>query len=61
MEIPSVGRPLKRREDLPLITGQDRYVDDVHLPGALHLAVARSPHAHAEIRRIDTEAAWTRS
>jgi carbon-monoxide dehydrogenase large subunit len=52
-----VGQPLKRREDLGLLTGRDRYVADLPLPGALHLAVVRSPHAHAEIRRITTEAA----
>ncbi len=52
-----VGAPVKRREDLPLITGQDRYVADIPLPGALWMAVARSPLAHAEIRRIDAVAA----
>lgn len=52
-----VGRPLKRREDLPLLRGQDRFVADLELPHALHMAVARSPHAHALIRRIDTDRA----
>jgi carbon-monoxide dehydrogenase large subunit len=47
-----VGRPLTRKEDLGLVTGQDRYVGDVTLPGALHVAVVRSTHAHAQIRRI---------
>ncbi|MBI4587667.1 MAG: xanthine dehydrogenase family protein molybdopterin-binding subunit [Candidatus Rokubacteria bacterium] len=52
-----VGAPVPRREDPRLITGQDAYVADVELPNALHLAVARSPFAHAEIRRIDAVAA----
>ncbi len=57
MRARAVGQSLKRREDLPLLTGQDRYVADIDLPDALHLAIARSPHAHAEIRRVDTDAA----
>jgi aerobic carbon-monoxide dehydrogenase large subunit len=50
---PYVGRPLRRREDLRLITGKGRYVDDVMIPGMLHLAILRSPHAHAEIESVD--------
>jgi len=49
---PQVGRPLTRKEDLGLVTGRDRYVADVTLPGALHAVVVRSTHAHAQIRRI---------
>ncbi|MFQ5899565.1 MAG: xanthine dehydrogenase family protein molybdopterin-binding subunit [Candidatus Methylomirabilia bacterium] len=52
-----VGRPLKRLEDPKLITGADPYVADVALVNSLTMAVARSPHAHAEIKRIDTGAA----
>jgi carbon-monoxide dehydrogenase large subunit len=51
------GQPLKRKEDPGLLTGREPYVADIRLPGALHLAVVRSPHAHAEIRRIAVEAA----
>lgn len=40
-----------------MLTGRERYVADIRLPGALHVAVVRSPHAHAEIRRIEVEAA----
>ncbi len=47
-----VGRSLKRTEDLGLLTGRDPYVADIPLRGALHLAVVRSPFAHAEIRRL---------
>jgi carbon-monoxide dehydrogenase large subunit len=42
-----------RKEDAELITGQGRYIDDVVLPGMLHLAFVRSPHAHAQLRGID--------
>jgi carbon-monoxide dehydrogenase large subunit len=48
-----VGQPLRRREDFKLLTGKGRYVDDITLPGMLHMAVLRSPHAHADIKRID--------
>jgi aerobic carbon-monoxide dehydrogenase large subunit len=51
------GAKIKRREDPRLVTGRGRYVGDVTLAGMLHVAVARSPHAHARIVRIDvTEA-----
>ena len=53
-----IGQSLRRREDFKLITGKGRYVDDIKLPGLLHMAVLRSPHAHAVINRVDlTEAA----
>src|SRR5215510_3262723 len=48
-----IGQPLRRREDFKLLTGKGRYVDDVRLPGMLHMAVLRSPHAHAVIENID--------
>ncbi|NKS57881.1 carbon-monoxide dehydrogenase large subunit [Rhodococcus hoagii] len=50
------GRML-RKEDPRFIRGQGRYVDDVQLPGMLHLAILRSPVAHARVVRIDTTAA----
>jgi len=52
-----VGKNLKRREDPALLTGKAQYTDDVSLPGMLHAAVLRSPHAHARIRSIDTSKA----
>jgi 2-furoyl-CoA dehydrogenase large subunit len=52
-----VGRPLPRREDLPLLTGRGRFVDDVPVANPLHVAFARSPWAHAEIRSVDLTAA----
>jgi len=48
------GSGIRRREDPRLITGTAQYTDDIVLPGMLHAAILRSPHAHARIRRIDT-------
>ncbi|MFJ2085685.1 aerobic carbon-monoxide dehydrogenase large subunit [Micromonospora chokoriensis] len=50
------GRML-RKEDPRFLRGRGRYVDDVQLPGMLHLAILRSPVAHARIVSIDTSAA----
>ncbi|HEY1857748.1 xanthine dehydrogenase family protein molybdopterin-binding subunit [Acidocella sp.] len=52
-----IGRALPRREDRRFLTGAGRYVDDIVIPQALHVTFLRSPHAHARIVRIDTEAA----
>ena len=46
-----------RKEDPRFIRGKGTYVDDVQLPGMLHLAILRSPYAHARIVSIDTTAA----
>ncbi|HZR08172.1 MAG TPA: hypothetical protein VFA79_06290, partial [Myxococcales bacterium] len=51
------GQSIKRREDPRLITGKGQFVDDLRLPGTLHAAFVRSPHAHARIRSIDAGAA----
>jgi aerobic carbon-monoxide dehydrogenase large subunit len=48
---------VRRREDPRLITGAGEFVDDLRVPGCLHGAFLRSPHAHARIRAIDTEVA----
>ncbi|MGH7105218.1 MAG: xanthine dehydrogenase family protein molybdopterin-binding subunit [Acetobacteraceae bacterium] len=48
---------LKRREDRRLLTGHGRYVADGRPRSLLHAVLVRSPHAHAEVRAIDTEAA----
>src|SRR5258706_3158426 len=48
---------MKRREDRTLVTGRGRFVDDLKVAGVLHLILARSPHAHARIRSLDTAAA----
>ena len=52
-----IGRPVARKEDAELLTGQGRFSDDVELPGQAHAVMVRSPHAHARIRGIDTAAA----
>ena len=52
-----IGQEVKRVEDHALITGRGRYVDDLRLPGLLHLALVRSPHGHANIKRVDVSAA----
>jgi carbon-monoxide dehydrogenase large subunit len=52
-----IGRSLKRREDFKFITGKGRYTDDLKVPGMLHLAILRSPHAHAVIKQVDLTAA----
>jgi carbon-monoxide dehydrogenase large subunit len=48
-----LGAPIKRVEDPRFITGKGRYLDDVQLTGTTHLAILRSPYAHAKINSID--------
>ncbi|MBI4490939.1 MAG: xanthine dehydrogenase family protein, partial [Deltaproteobacteria bacterium] len=48
-----IGTPVNRKEDPRLLTGRGCYVDDFKLPGMVHCALLRSPHAHARIKRID--------
>ena len=48
-----IGQRLLRREDPALLTGEAKYTNDLAIPGALHLAVLRSPYAHARIKSID--------
>lgn len=52
-----IGARVRRREDPDLITGRGKYVADIPLEGALHMALLRSPYAHAVIRGIDVEPA----
>lgn len=52
-----VGQSVKRREDRRLLTGHGRYVDDISLPGQLHIAFLRSDVASGAIRRLDISAA----
>jgi len=52
-----IGQPMRRHEDLRLITGRGCYTDDVILPRMTHAFVLRSPVAHAHIKRIDAAAA----
>jgi carbon-monoxide dehydrogenase large subunit len=55
--IKHVGARLKRKEDPKLLTGNGIFADDIQLPGLLHAAILRSPHAHALIRKINIEKA----
>jgi carbon-monoxide dehydrogenase large subunit len=56
-EIAGVGHSVKRKEDARFIQGKGTYVDDISLPGMLHMAILRSPLAHARIVSIDVERA----
>ena len=53
----AIGQGVARFEDPRLIRGGGRYTDDIQLPGMAHGVVLRSPHAHARIKSIDTQAA----
>ncbi len=57
MGIEGVGARVARKEDRRFITGAGRYVDDMVVPGMKHAAFVRSPHAHAQIKKIDVKAA----
>src|SRR4051794_37798163 len=57
-DVPWVGRSMERVEDGALLTGRGRFIDDLGTsPGTLHAAILRSPHGHADITSIDTDAA----
>src|SRR5438552_205049 len=51
------GASVKRREDPRFLRGEGRFVDDLAIPGMLHAAFLRSPHAHAVIKSMRTAAA----
>jgi len=55
--MPWVGRSVKRKEDDRFVRGGGNYLDDILLPNMLHMAILRSPFAHARIESIDTSAA----
>ena len=52
-----IGEPVRRKEDLRLISGKGRFSDDVNFPGQAYAVMLRSPHAHARIRSMDTRKA----
>ncbi len=54
-----IGKSVLRKEDARLLVGGGCYSDDVNLPGQAYACFVRSPHAHARIRGIDTDAAKT--
>src|SRR5258708_29924645 len=52
-----VGAGIPMKTNRLLVAGKGTYVADIDLPGTLHMAVVRSPYAHAHLRSIDTRAA----
>ena len=56
-DAPVIGTRMRRREDPALLTGEARFTDDLNIPGALHMAILRSPYAHARITSIDVQPA----
>jgi carbon-monoxide dehydrogenase large subunit len=52
-----IGDPVRRKEDLRFLTGKGHYTDDINRAGQLYAVFVRSPHAHAEIARIDAKRA----
>ncbi len=52
-----IGRPIPRKEDARLLRGKGTYVDDIEVPGALHVCFVRSPYAHARIAGFDLDEA----
>jgi carbon-monoxide dehydrogenase large subunit len=57
MGIEGIGARVARKEDKRFITGAGRYTDDMVVPGMKHAAFVRSPHAHADIKKIDVSRA----
>jgi aerobic carbon-monoxide dehydrogenase large subunit len=53
----NVGVSRRRKEDAKLVTGQTNWTDNIQLPGMLHMAVLRSPMAHAKLTSVDVSAA----
>ena len=54
---PEIGRARHRKEDQRLVTGRTKWTDNIVLPGMLHLAMVRSPYAHARITNVSTDEA----
>ncbi len=52
-----MGNSVPRKEDPALLTGHSNFTDDIRLPGMLHMALLRSPYAHARVTSIDASAA----
>src|SRR5437764_6261819 len=56
-EVCGMGHSMKRKEDPRFIRGRGNYVDDIQLPGMLHMDIVRSPFAHAKIKSINSDKA----
>jgi CO/xanthine dehydrogenase Mo-binding subunit len=52
-----IGKATPRKDAREIVTGESTYIDDLHFPGMLYAKVLRSPHAHADIKQIDTTGA----
>ena len=52
-----IGRPLRRKEDAKLLHGRTNWTDNIQLPGTLHMAIVRSPMAHAKVTKVDVSEA----
>jgi carbon-monoxide dehydrogenase large subunit len=57
MNAPLIGQSVRRKEDYRFLTGSGTYTDDISQHGQTYAYFLRSPHAHARIRKIDTQAA----
>lgn len=55
-----LGRPIKRKEDAKLLHGRTNWTDNIQLPGTLHMAILRSPYAHAKVTKLDVKPALAR-
>ena len=53
----AIGRPIRRKEDARLLTGHTQWTDNIEIPGMLHMAILRSPVAHARIKKLDVSGA----
>jgi carbon-monoxide dehydrogenase large subunit len=56
-EFKAIGQPLRRKEDLRLLTGKGRFTDDFSMVGQVRAVMVRSPHPHARILSITADAA----
>ena len=54
---PKIGQPIRRKEDIRLLTGDGKFSDDHNVEGQAYAVMLRSPHTHAVIRSIDIQAA----
>jgi carbon-monoxide dehydrogenase large subunit len=52
-----MGTRMVRKEDPKLLTGENKFIDDIHAPGELWMGMVRSTMAHATINSIDTSGA----
>ena len=56
-KLPHIGESVLRKEDYRFLTGAGQYTDDITLTRMAHAVFVRSPHAHANIKSVNTSAA----